>query len=403
VRISPDTPRDPDGYFDPAGLKLIRVLWQWRRFLFVNVVAVAVLAAGVSLLLPNVYRAGATILPPKGESSGLPIQLMDAISGMGNIGVGTSGLRGSSSELLATVLRSRRLADRVIEAENLVAYYDTKSVPQARRVLNEQLAISADGDGLVHIKCADLNPDKAAAIVQAALTALDSINLSLSAGAAAATRRFVDLRLKEVEIELRAAEDAMRRFQEKTGTIALEDQLTVMLQSLALLRVDRMKQEMQLSMLEDQLGKGHRRVQALRERIGTIDRQIGVAEASGDSAATLTAGNAPELTLTSLRLLRQVTVYDQIYQFLRQALEQAIIDEQRDLPTFTILDYPESPDRKWRPLRSFIVVGSGAVAFILLALVIVLRESTRPGEMAEAVGYGAGWRRLAQRARQPVT
>jgi uncharacterized protein involved in exopolysaccharide biosynthesis len=107
--------------------------------------------------------------------------------------------------------------------------------------------------------------------------------------------------------------------------------------------------------------------------------------------------------LTSLRLLRQVTVYDQIYQFLRQALEQAKIDEQRDLPTFTILDYPESPDRKWRPLRSFIVVGSGAIAFVLLAMAIVLRESTRTGETAEGLGYKAGWRRLVQRSRQPVS
>ena len=247
MRISPDIPRDPDGYFDPAGLKLIRLLWQWRRFLLLNVFAVAVLAAGLSLLLPNIYRATATILPPKGESPGIPNQLMDALSGLGNIGMGASGMRSSTSELLATVLRSRRLADRVIEAEDLVTYYETKSVPEARRVLDDQLDITVDGDGLVHIKCADLDPDKAAAIVRAALTALDSINLSLSAGAAAATRRFVDLRLKEVEMELRAAEEAMRAFQEKTGTIALEDQLTVMLQSLALLRVDRMKQEMELS------------------------------------------------------------------------------------------------------------------------------------------------------------
>lgn len=403
MRIAPDSsPRGQDDYFDPAGLKLLRLAWQWRRFLMANIIAVAVLAAAVSLLLPKSYRATATILPPKGESTGIPSQLMDALSGFGNLGKGAAGLRASTSELLATVLRSRRLADRVIEAEDLVAHYDTKSVPEARRVLQDMLVISVDADGLVHIKCADRNPDKASSIVGAALTALDSINLSLSAGAARATRRFVESRLKEVEHELRSAEDSLRTFQEKTGTIALEEQLAVMLQSLAFLRVDRMKQEMQLALLEDQLGNDHRRVQALKERIETIDRRIGVAEASGDSAATLTAGNAPGLTLTSLRLLRQVTVYDQIYQFLKQALEQAKIDEQRDLPTFTILDYPESPDRKWKPKRIFIVLGSAAVAFTLLFLFIVFRESTRPEEVAEGLGYGASWRRLARHPREPV-
>ena len=49
---------------------------------------------------------------------------------------------------------------------------------------------------------------------------------------------------------------------------------------------------------------------------------------------------APALAMQSVRLYRQVAVYDQLYTFLRQALEQAKIDERRDIPTFTVLDQP---------------------------------------------------------------
>jgi uncharacterized protein involved in exopolysaccharide biosynthesis len=391
-----------DGYFDPAGLKLLRLVWQWRRFLLVNALAVAVLAAGVSLLMPNVYRAAATILPPTSEERGISSQVLEALGGIGPIGFATSMMRSSTSDLLATVLRSRRLADRVIEAQDLVNYYEVESVPKARRMLDKALQISVDADGLVHIKCADKSADKAAAIVNSALEALDSINLSLSTGSAAATRRFVESRLATVEKELHQAEEDLRSFQERTGSIAIEDQLKVMVGGLALMRVDRMKREMELSLLEEQLGKGHRRVQALRERIAGIDRQIGAAEASGDSAASLTAGNAPELTLQSLRLIRQVTVYDQIYQFLKQAAEQAKIDEQRDLPTFTILDSAEPPDIKWKPKRSFIVVGSAAVALTLLLIAIVWIEATRPETDKAGLAYGEGWRRLTRRERQTL-
>jgi tyrosine-protein kinase Etk/Wzc len=388
-----------DDYFDPAGVKLLGLIWQWRRFLIVNMLIVAVLAAGVSLLMPNVYRAGATILPPTGEVHGISSQLIEALGSMGPVGFATSVMQPSNSDLLATVLRSRRLADRIIASQDLVSYYEVETVPKARRVLVAALSITVDADGLVQIRCTDKNPAKAAAIVEAALAALDSINLSLSNGAAAATRRFVESRLTTVEGELQRAEDDLRRFQQQTGSIALEEQLKVLVQGLALMRVDRMKQEMQLSLLEEQLGSDHRRVQALRERIAGIDRQIEAAEASSDSAATLTTGNAPDLALKSLRLIRQVTVYDQIYQFLKQAAEQAKIDEMRNTPTFTILDPAEPPDLKWKPKRSLIVLGSAAVVFLLLLLWIVWTEATRVERSAAGMGYGEGWRRLARRAR----
>jgi uncharacterized protein involved in exopolysaccharide biosynthesis len=101
-------------------------------------------------------------------------------------------------------------------------------------------------------------------------------------------------------------------------------------------------------------------------------------------------------------MLRQVTVYDQLYQFLRQSLEQAKIDERRDIPTFTVLDPAIPPDRKWRPMRTFIVLGSGATAFLLLTLALTWTEAARPAHGAPAVQLGEGWRRLVVRRKAAV-
>jgi len=233
--------------------------------------------------------------------------------GLGPVGFMATGLQSSNSQHLAVVLRSRSLADVVIEREDLVSHYDVDSLPDARRQFAENLAVSVDADGLVQIKLADRDPRRAAAVVQTVLWALDSINQSLSTGSAAATRRFVDSRLDEIEYELRQAEDDLRRFQEERGTIAIEDQLAVMIQNLALLRVERMQSEMDFAMLAEQLGPGHKRLESARQKIERLDRQIDVAASTGDSAASLTAGNAPALAMQSVRLNRQVTVYDQLY------------------------------------------------------------------------------------------
>jgi len=327
---------------------------------------------------------------------------MDLLVGLGPVGFATTGLGSTGSQQLAAVLRSRSLADVVILKENLVEHYDLDTLPKARRAFIDLYSVEIDADGMVVVQIPDKDRYKAASIVNTALAALDSINQSLSTGTAAATRRFVESRLAEVEIELRAAEDSTRAFQERYGTIAIEEQLAVLIQNLARLRVERLKQEMDLALLSEQPGADSKRETAAREKIEMIDRQIDAAESSGDSAASLSAGNAPRLAMESIRLLRQVTVYDQLYQFLRQSLEQAKIDERRDIPTFTVLDPAIPPDRKWRPLRTFIVLGSGATALLLLALALTWTEAARPAHGAPAVQLGEGWRRLVVRRKAPV-
>lgn len=386
-----------EAYFDPAGVKLVSLLWTWRRFLLWNVTGVMVVAAVVSLFMPNWYRAKATILPPKDEASLLPRGAMDLLVGLGPIGFATTGLGSTGSQQLAAVLRSRSLADVVITRENLVEHYDVDTLPRARRQFSELYSVEIDADGMVVVQMPDKDRNKAASIVNTALAALDSINQSLSTGTAAATRRFVEGRLLEVERDLREAEDATRSFQEQYGTIAIEEQLAVLIQNLARLRVERMKHEMDLALMYERSGTDNMRRSATKQKIEMIDRQVEAAESSGDSAASLSAGNAPRLAMESIRLLRQVTVYDQLYQFLRQALEQAKIDERRDIPTFTVLDPAIPPDRKWRPMRTFIVLGSGAVSFLLLTLLLTWSEASRPAQRGRAVAYREGWHTLFAR------
>jgi len=390
-------PEDHKNYFDPAGIKLISLIWFWRRFILANLLIVMVVVAVVSLFLPNWFRATATILPPKDDSSMLPRGAMDLLVGLGPVGFGAAGLGVTESQQLAAVLRSRSLADVVIARENLVAHYDLDTLPKARREFIDRFSVEIDADGLVTVRMPDKDPYKASAIVNTSLATLDSINQSLSTTSASATRRFVESRLLEVELELRATEDSLRHFQEDFGTIAIEEQLAVIIQNLAMLRVERMKHEMNLVILEERLGPGHTRLQAAQQKIETVDRQIRAAESTGDSAASLTAGNAPRLAMESIRMLRLVTVYDQMYQFLRQALEQSKIDEQRNIPTFTILDEAIPPDRKWKPKRTFIVLGSGAMAFVLLVLLLAWTEATRADHGIQPVGYGDGWKRVLRK------
>ena len=60
--------------------------------------------------------------------------------------------------------------------------------------------------------------------------------------------------------------------------------------------------------------------------------------------------------------------------FVGAQLEEAKIEEIKDIPTFQILDYPQVPDKKFKPSRSKIVIASFLLAFSFSIIGIYLRE-----------------------------
>lgn len=87
--------------------------------------------------------------------------------------------------------------------------------------------------------------------------------------------------------------------------------------------------------------------------------------------------NSPELVFQQDRLAREVTMKQQLYTTLAQAVEQAKIDEVRDTPVITIIERPEVPvraDSRGLLKKGIVALIVGWIVGVLIALV---RESAR--------------------------
>jgi uncharacterized protein involved in exopolysaccharide biosynthesis len=82
--------------------------------------------------------------------------------------------------------------------------------------------------------------------------------------------------------------------------------------------------------------------------------------------------SSPQLTLTVDRLRRVVSLRQQVYTGLAQALEQARIEEVRNTPQLTIVTHPEGTADRPR-LRRSIIVG-GLIGVVLAVLAALARE-----------------------------
>jgi len=103
-------------------LEYWRVIWGKRNLILSVVFAVAILAAGISLRMPNIYRAGVLLAPvvAEGSKSG---GLSSALGGLGGLasmaGISLGGGGGSVEENLA-VLKSREFLWQFIKDQKLM-------------------------------------------------------------------------------------------------------------------------------------------------------------------------------------------------------------------------------------------------------------------------------------------
>jgi len=185
----------------------LTILVGYRRFIFLNLVGVCIIVAILSFLLPSWYRATTTILPPGGEALGLGLasSLMGTASGLA-----TSlslPFMATPSDVFAAILKSRVVGEAVVEKENLMEAYKTKSTEDALGELFSHVAIEVTPEGLISLSFEDKDRIRAAAVANRFVMELDRINRKTSTSQAKSARMFIEERLTQTHEELTRAEE----------------------------------------------------------------------------------------------------------------------------------------------------------------------------------------------------
>lgn len=205
------TVREEPGEEEINLLDYIRVIFKYRRMILLICGIAVVITAIISLLLPKIYSATASIVPP--------IDIVQRESELaGALGGGASSLLSkaigvtSIADMYAGILQSRVVADTIIDKFDLMKVYEEKKYKSnVRKKLKKNTAIDVSGEGIVNITVEDRDPNRAAAMANAYVEELDRQNKRLSAGQATSKRIFLGNRLKEIEEKLSKIDNILSR------------------------------------------------------------------------------------------------------------------------------------------------------------------------------------------------
>ena len=350
--------------YESRVLDLLIVLSQRKQVILRTTLVAAVLAAVVSLLLPNRYTATTKILPPQ-QSQSLAASMIGQLGALGPMATMAQkdlGLK-NPNDLYVGMLRSRTAEDALIRRFDLLRVYRDKKMSDAREDLEESSSIVLSKEGFITISVEDKDRRRAPQIANAYVDELRRLTQDLAITEAGQRRIFFERQLGMAKNNLADAEQALKETEQKTGLIQLDGQAKAIIESVVKLRAAIAAKEVELHAMRlfsteqnPDVLLGEQQLSGMRGQLARLETQ-----SRGPAGVQVPASNVPEAGLQYVRKLRDLKYAETIFELLAKQYEAARLDEAKTAAIIQVVDPAIEPDRKSWPKRTWIV---GIVTFL---------------------------------------
>ncbi len=353
----------------------LSVLYKWKKFLIINLLAVTVISTTISFLIPETFRSTAkVILAPENSMGGLS-SLMGGNSAL-SLGAKLFGVSSTNEDLILGLLESRSIIEKVVNKFNLYEYYEVedRNFDKLMKMMGGDLVFDPNEYGLIEISVVNENPQLSADIANYFVELADSMNIELAVRSAKENRKFVEDRYNKNVRDLRTAEDSMYVFQKKYGIFAVPEQLEIAFKAAAEIEAELTKREVMLHMLKATSGKNSPQYIKLLSEVEIFRKKVSELKYSNKlssiSNILIPFKNMPDIVIAYYRLFREVEIQSKIMEFTLPMFEQAKVEEQKNMPTLLIIDKAVPAQLKYAPKKSVIILGAlFLVSFFLIPFV----------------------------------
>jgi tyrosine-protein kinase Etk/Wzc len=204
-----------------GSLTLVRlgiIIAKHKRLVFGLPMLAVLLVTPVVFTRPLTYTATTRVLPPL-QSQSLASDLLGQVGALAGLGMQ------DPSEVYVGMLKSRTVADNLIKRFDLKNLYEEATYEETRSALADRTWIAAgQRDHIITVDVDDHDPKRAADLANAYAEELQKLTQILAVTEASQRRLFFEKQLTVAKEGLAAAETALKKTQESTGLIKLDDQ-----------------------------------------------------------------------------------------------------------------------------------------------------------------------------------
>jgi uncharacterized protein involved in exopolysaccharide biosynthesis len=352
-----------------SGHTLIEVLTQLalRKWLIAKVTGISILVGLIlCFALPVRYTAITSIMPPKQTQS--TTSFLNTQLGMGSLAdAGGGGLLKDPNAIYLGLLRSRPVADAIINQFGLTKVYHSKDMTAARKKLKESTEVVSEKSTLISISVTDRDKKRAADMANAYAEQLRALSKTISFTEASRRRLFFEEQVKDQRGKLITAEVAFQQVQQNKGLIHLDAQANVIIGSLAGIRAQIAAKQVELQALRSYSTEHNSEVQLGERELSSLQGEAAQMEQHGQATGTSDIGlkDVPKAGLEYIRAERELQYQQALFDTLLRQYEAAQLDEAKEAAVIQVVEPAIEPDRKSAPKRTAILLASAFLGLFL--------------------------------------
>jgi len=354
-------------------LDYVVVILKSKEFIIKTTLAAMALAAVGSLLLPPTYLGETKILPPQSGNASMA-SLMASQMGLPAAVLGVK----TTNDLYIALLKTNGVSDYVIDRLDLLAKFKSKSRENAREKLVSGLTVKDDKrSGIISIGYYHRKPQMAADIANAYVEGLQNLNNVLAVTEAGQRRLFFEEQLRNAKENLIKSEESLKYFQQRTGTIKIDDEAKAVISTVAEMRAKISAKEVQLRVMKSYATPENPDLQRLQDETLALKEELRKMESKnreGDDSVP-TVGKMSSLGTEYIRRMRDFRYNEALYEILMKQFEAAKLDESKDAALVQVVEKAETPEKRVKPQRRKIVFNTGVFVFVLCVFFVVIRAA----------------------------
>lgn len=380
-------------------LDLAIVMAKRKRFLFRATLTGTLLGLVISLLLPVSFTATTRIMPPQQNQSTASAMLAQ-LGGLGGIAGAAAGIK-TPSDLYVGMLKSRTVADDLIQRFDLRKIYHDKLMSVARKDLEGISHFTADKkDGIIEISVDDHDPQRAAAMANAYVDELYKLTQVLAVTDASQRRLFFERQLNQARDSLTHAEAVAQHAVENGGLNSVDAEGRTMIQVTARLRGQIAAKEVEIAAMRSFAAEKNPNLRVAQEELIALKSQLEKMEGRQQGKRDIPSDGGGPLSVageSNLALMRNLKYYEVVEELLTKQYQAAKIDEAKDAALIQVIDKAIVPDHKSKPKRALITLLAGVASLFLSLLWVFVAEGVqKSGQDAETAQRWETLRRLSR-------
>lgn len=360
---------------------------RWKLILIITL-AVFLLSVIYTLSLPNYYKSSASVyIFPKNYSS---------LSAFFNNVKSDSLLDSGEVSLLNTSLKSESMSEYIINKFGIAtnpAVIGNKSLKEEDLIFDRVLFnlkkivfINYDtNNNLMTISAETMSATTSADIVNAYLEKLEDFTNSPQKD----KLKFIENQLSKVSKELEKTENELKSYQEKHNFFSLDKQSSAIVNKLASLEAQKNEVEFSIGWLKNYIEKADSSKDNTDELKIQIEANVWKKNSIEQKMQELEKelNEFPDTSMEFVRLKRNLSVKEKIFEILNEQHEIAKIAEAEEGCQYKIIDRPRVSRLKSKPSRTSLCILYTFAALVLsigLAVVLELSEKTNKTDLQQA-------------------